>query len=166
MRLEKYLTEKWLDTMKYNNGEIFKNPSKRDYKELDAQYGYRVFIDLMNKNIYVADADVFHKTMMDTSDVLDKELGMNWYAYWSGEDKSNSYMLMGSVNKHMRYFNSDSLIDIAMNGGVPDIKHLRKLLQWDYNWLKKYGYDPKEVKGFVQKRYDELADKLEREEAI
>lgn len=151
MRLEQYLTEKFFDS--YGNDqyiEVFKNPSKRDLKEIGSEYGYRVFIDLKNKNVYLATSEVWHMTMLDNSPKLRKELGnINWFKYWDGEDKTNEYVIMGDCNSFMKYFNSDSLGSISREADVDNLERIKKLTEWDYKWLSKYGFNPKEIKDMV-----------------
>ena len=110
MRLEQYLKEKFFDG--FGNDyyvEIFKNPTQRDLREIDSDNGFRVFIDLKNKNLYAATAEVWHMGMLQSSPKLQKELGnMDWGKYWDARDKTNSYVIMGDCNPFMQHFNADS----------------------------------------------------------
>ena len=153
MRLEQYLKEEYFDTTKYSHREIFKNPTKREMRDILAMgdaYGFRLFIDLKKKNVYMANAEIFHKSMLDTSDNLNKELGnLNWYGYWSAETKANEYLLMGSCDSKMKHFISDALDDISREADTDNLATVKKLTEWDYKWLSKYGFNPKEVKDAV-----------------
>jgi len=161
MRLQNYLLEKYYDSAGSTGAEIFINPSKRDFKEMDARYGYRFFIDFRKKNIYMFNSDTYHREVIGTSGKyykLNKELNLNWESYWNGTADSIEYVIMGDCNMNMSNVNSDSLMELADSWYDRSLEKVQTLTTHDYNWLSKYGFNPKEVKGMVEEYLDTMME--------
>ena len=155
MRLEKYLNEKFVDAHYGGDVEIFINPTSRELRDLKNVYGYRFFIDFKKKNLIIFQQELFHRSAMDTK--AGKYLDFDWYKYWAGTEKAIEYIFMGDCNDYFKDVNSDALWDLETEVDPDDeiyeslLEKLKVLASHNYSWLKKYGFNPKEIKDVVLK---------------
>jgi hypothetical protein len=158
MRLERYLTEKYISAVKVRGDtyDIFKNPKSDELKEvLNSGYGLRIIIDVPKKNIYFASGDIMHRHMLQSPELKkDIPIAGNWWStYWdSGEGADDIFMF--DVDNRMTSLNSDSLYNLLYIGD-DDTKALNRdridtLLDNDFKWLKKYNLNPLEVQGYIK----------------
>jgi hypothetical protein len=150
MRYQRYLNEKFYDGVKVygTTFEVFKNPTKKELKEVATGYGYRFIIDFKKKDLYIASDDVFHYDMLDKTP-LGNEYKLTVEAYWRGDSKTISYIFMGDTNKQMKRMNSDALIEIAAGKVYKAIPLLEELKKHDNTWLRKYGINPKDITDLI-----------------
>lgn len=155
MRLKRYLNEKYLSSVNFGEiYDIFKNPSKKEIKELaDVGYGFRIIMDLEEENIYFASGDIMHRHMLQSPE-LKNDLGyFSWDLYWQ-RGSGAEQIVMFDVDNRMTNMNSDSLYNLLVIGDH-DMRALNsdridELLDFDYKWLKKYDLNPIEVKGYIK----------------
>lgn len=156
MRLERYLKEKYMASVKSYDGnhyEVFKNPSKAELLDIIADsYGLRIILDAENKNIYIASGEVMHRHMMSSIDVR-KDLKFDWGRYWAtGEDADHIFMF--DVDNRMDNINSDSLYNLLYLSNKADRKEdIERLLSFDFSWVRKYNLNPKNITGYIQQLY-------------
>lgn len=132
MRLQKFLTEKYMTAVQHsgNTYEIFKNPSKKEIKEAYdfTGSGYRFLIDFKNKNFYVWAETMFHNYAMTEIKKTDQGIP-TFQAYWY-KGKGGGDIFTGSSTG--RSFYSDYI------GTIEDAQTGKAYLKHDWNWLKKY----------------------------
>ena len=154
MRLEKYLNEKYMSTIKAGDTyDIFKNPKKDEIVEvLNVGYGLRIIMDVKKKNIYFASGDIMHRHMLQSPE-LKKDLDFSWDDYWA-TGKEADRIVMFDVDNRMTSMNSDSLYNLLYIGSS-DMRALNRdridaLLDNDYKWLKKYDLNPIDIQGYIK----------------
>ena len=132
MRLEKYLNEKFFTGLqRYSETfEIFKNPSKKEIKEVSSHsgQGYRCLIDFKNQNFYVWSDVLFHEFAMTEIKKTDQAIP-TFQAYWY-KGKGGGDILTGSSTGRSFYSDYIGIVEDAHTG--------RLYLKHDWNWLKKY----------------------------
>ena len=132
MRLQKFLTEKWLDDVtEYGDVyEVFVNPSRKEIAELDRTGGFRFIVNHKLKEVYMCSAYSYHSTMWNESEVH-KRIGFYFEQYTDG--KGFDYIYCGDGMKNSRY-GSDTMEKL----GVMEPEKLEKLANQDWKWVKKY----------------------------
>lgn len=164
MRFSRFLNEKFIDGVKVyrHDYEIFKNPTRKELKELDAGFGYRFIIDAKNKNIYFANSELFHRDILKST-VVSHETNFSfgrWSKYWNGTDEAISRIFMGDCASDMGEINSDVFSEFISHSYTEVTPKLEVLLGYDYNWVSKYGMNPHDIKKEISNCIEILGKKL------
>jgi hypothetical protein len=158
MRLKQFLAERYMDTVTGIEGhrsetfEVFKNPTRKEIKELlDVGYGLRIIADIPKKNIYMASGDIMHRHMLSSTSVK-KDVAFDWNDYWD-KGFGADHIFMFAVDNNMKNIDSDSLYNLIFVGSQ-SMKNENKtridsLLSNDFTWLKKYQLNSTDVMKYI-----------------
>lgn len=158
MKLQRYLNEKYVASMKHGNGggyggmtDVFANPSKKEIKEVESQsfdgYGFRFIIDFQENIVYMWSNRIIHKWMVAKNPKLFPDLKWDEYfmhhkqvdRYFSGH--LDSGQIVSDVwNAFAR--RSPSMTDEDKKPFIAMHKH-------DKKWLLKYNIEPRQIQKIV-----------------
>ena len=126
------LVEKYVNSVQtYGESlEIFKNPSKREIRDVldQSRHGYRFLINFKTKSFYIFSANTYHQVVFD--EIWKEEKLPNWTSFWIG-GKGNDYVFSGHQD----------------SGGRPDTdffmqrrteEDMTALIDQDWSWLTKW----------------------------
>jgi hypothetical protein len=146
MRLQRYLNEKYFDSLRDGGIEVFVNPSKKEIKDAISVsgYGFRFLVDFKKKLVYVWSDKAFHEIVMDWMRKKGNKDIPNFDAYWySGVEATRFFTGSvdkdGSVHSDHTYFlknrNKDGQVftEYKEEDSLADI-----ILAQDMGWLNKY----------------------------
>lgn len=134
MRLQRYLTEKYMDTLKQSyrgiQSEVFINPSKKELQEVIADnMSMRFIIDFKHKKFYAFDVKMFHETVMNAV----KELPNFRPAYWEN-GVGLDYIYTGAT--YRTEVDSDAMTRFEYEKEF--YPKLFKLRAQNWSWVNKY----------------------------
>ncbi len=128
----KYLREEYADTIKtftragggkFETFDVFKNPDRKEMKEVSVANTIRYIAYYPTKTVYVFSPTILHQSVQ-------KKLGIK-----TGDDYFNSSDLIGGVAvKNGNSWQTDEAHNLEMGG----IKHKEEILKKDWKWVEKY----------------------------
>ena len=131
MRLEQYLNERFLNTVRIKSGfnagdyDVFVNPSKKERQEvLSVGGGYRYIIDFLKKKVYVFTTETYHQMIMD--DVPDLP---SFNSFWQNGQHHDRIFTGDWSGRH----NSDALF-----APIYTNEEMRDFLEQDWKWVSRY----------------------------
>lgn len=159
MRLEQYLTEKYVNTIKHSSStyDMFVNPSKKEIAEIESQSfngeGFRFLADFKEKKVYIWSTEIIHAQMIEDNPKTFTQI--LWNEYWAHAMDADRFLSgtieNGSVESDIwRAFDSKAN---RLKGNMAR-EGLQKAPFWnmernDFKWLAKYGINPNEAKRLV-----------------
>lgn len=159
MRLEQYITEKYVNSIKNKEKvyDMFVNPSKKEIAEIESQSfngeGFRFLIDFKEKKVYMWSTEVIHEKMIEENPSIFPQI--IWKEYWSTGLDTDRFMSghveSGKVGSDIwRAFEEKAK---RLKGNIAKEGYQRakfyNMERNDFSWLAKYDINPNEAKKLV-----------------
>ena len=163
MKLEQFLIERFANATRTSQGkhiELFINPSTQELKDLKKAnpYGFRFIADMQLKKVFVWSNELIHG---DAIDSFQKQLKPLTYSNYVRHNTLADRYFMGDVDRNGKV-NSDiwdtfvwksenTVTQMSMQ-----VDTFETMMNYDKQWLKKYGIDPKQIDYYVDTIWSNL----------
>ena len=143
------IIEKYFDSTRTNFGdvEIFVNPSRKDYLDMNINYGFRFIADMKEKKVYVwAGTGAIHSNVMDDKTVTP----MNYSSFLRGTGRDKYFAGLQNTDGSIESDTYDALL-YRIDTRREAAEAVKTMKTYDTKWLDKYGINGDGVKKYINK---------------